>query len=359
MKKSMAAELDIAKTGNSHISLADAGSSALVSYYLRDVRGRVDLAEAVNQKPHAESFESHLESIRIHIANEEFTLAKEAIDLCVSESKEEQSELSLERARYYFYTKEYGISKEILQHLINDRDVLMTTKVTSYELLGQSYYYLGHVERAISNLKKSMDYLDYMPFVISSYVAGAHLAKIFSEQKKFSEANEILTFLRQKLRGIKQNEIWLSRALLVVRGNCHYLKNLGQTEKLRSLLHETLAVATWLGDLEMTERCRRDLTELGELVLKPKNINFLSQLGVLLISNPKSVGRFDASPILSKALTVLIMGEKSLEELFEYVYEYKYDKERHNIHLRALLSKLRKKLPPNALLVKDGVISLG
>lgn len=359
MNKLRNAELSIAKTGDVNISLADQGSSDLVSYYLRDVRGRVDLAEVVRRDTQGGSFVAQLESIRTHIANEEFALAKEIIDSCVSESKEEQSELSLERARYYFYTREYGICKEILQHLITDKDVLLTTKITSYELLGQSYYHMGHVERGILNLKKSMEFLDFMPFVISAYVAGAHLVKIKSEQKKFAEANEILAFLRQKLRGIKQDEIWLSRSLLVARGYCHYLKNTDQTEERRSLLHETLAVSTWLGDLEMIEKCRKDLADLGDKASVVRNIKFLPQLGVLLISNPKSLGRFEASPILSKALTGLLGGEKSLEELFEYVYGYKYDKERHSMHLRSLLSKLRKKLPPNALIVKDGIIVLG
>ncbi|MDZ4662547.1 MAG: hypothetical protein SGJ18_13125 [Pseudomonadota bacterium] len=359
MNKQMKFEMNIAKTGDAAISLADQGSAELVSYYLRDVRGRVDLASEVQRKSGYESFTEQLEAIRTHIANEDYKKAKEMIDSCVTESIEERSELSLERARYYFYTLEYGISKEILQHLIVDRDVLLTTKITSYELLGQSYYHLGHTDRAVSNLKKSLNYLDYMPFVISSYVAGAHLVKIKSEQNKFSEAKEILDYLKQKLRGIKQDEIWLARNLLVARGYCHYLKRQGKVQELRSLLHETLAIALWLGDLEMTERCRRDLKDLGEVELKSKNINFLEGLGVLLITNPKSISRFENSPTLSKVLICLLRGEKTLEDLFTDVYDLKYDKERHDMHLRALLSKLRKKLPPNALQVKAGLIKLG
>ncbi len=359
MNKLMKAEQILAKAGDVSISLANEDSMELVSYYLRDVRGRIDLTETVRQRSKSNSFSAKLETIRTYIVNEKFALAKSAIDLCVSETKEERSELSLERARYYFYTGEFGTSKEILQSLIGDKDVPVTTKITSHELLGQCFFRLGHIEHAVSNLKKAMDYLDFFPFVISAYVAGAHLVKIKSEQKKFSEANEILAFLRQKLRGLKQDEVWLSRSLLVARGYYHYLKNSGERKLQVELLHETLAIAVWLGDLEMIQRCRNDLKELSEVELKSKNINFLPSIGVLLISNPKSVSHFESSPILTKALNSLLSGEKTLEELFENVYGYAYNKERHEIHLRSLLSKLRKKLPPNSLLVKNGVIVLG
>lgn len=359
MNKLMKAEASLAKTGDTNISLADEGSREIVSYFLRDVRGRIDLAETIRQKSESTSFSAKIESIRMHIINGELSLAKAEIDLCVSETKDEQSELSLERARYYFYSQEYGISKEILQHLIVDKDLLMTTKITSYELLGQSYFNLGDIDDAITNLKKAMDYLDYFPFIISAYVAGAHLVKIKSEQNKFSEADDVLTFLRQKLRGIKQDEVWLSRSLVVARGYYHYLKNTGQVKLQVELLHETLAIAIWLNDLEVITKCRRDLSELDIAEVEAKNVNFLPTIGALLISIPKSTSRFGSSPILSKALTSLMSGEKTFDELFENVYGFRFDKERHNMHLRSLLSKLRKKLPPNMLVVKNGIIVLG
>ncbi len=124
MKKYISAELTLAKTGDTQISLGEEDSNELVSYFLRASRGRRDLAEMVRGNSESQSFVAKLEEIRTLISNEDFELAKKEIDLCQPVSDVEKAELLLEECRYYFWTNRFETVLPLLQKLITSKDLI-------------------------------------------------------------------------------------------------------------------------------------------------------------------------------------------------------------------------------------------
>ncbi len=223
-------------------------------------------------------------------------------------------------------------------------------------MLGQTHYSLGQFSQAEEHLTKSMDFLEFFPFARSAFVAGAHLIKLKSELKKFNEAQSVITFLEKKCKQVDQDETWLVRSLLLNRGKCHYFFHMGQMDERETCLLESFFIAEWVKDKLILRKCSQELAD--KTPSPDRNLNLLPLSGVLLIKNPRKVIRLAEHPVLVKIVALLLQGAQTSEQVFEKVWELKFDKERHDQHLRSTLSKLRKKLPPDTLVVKDGKIYL-
>lgn len=349
-------EYNIAKTGTEKVSLGEMHSNDLVSYFLRDVRGRPMLAEQIRNLESSDSFLARLEDIRTYLERRDLMKAKALIDSCIAETATDHAELLLEKARYYFFSSNFDLTIEILNCLVVNKDCAATTKMTAHEMLGQSYYGLDNVEKAIEHLKKATQQLEFLPYVYSGFVAGAHLVKLFAELKNFAEAKSVLNFLSQVLNGTSDQDIWISRKLLFLRALFHFQKLCAASSE--TSLQEAFVIASWLDDQNMIAKCEADFLAMGFVKPKLENLNFLSSSELLLIMRPRFCCRFDNSPILLKLFEALAKGPMKSEDLFLEVYGYPYDKERHSNHLRSMLSKLRKKLPPNFLMVSGGVVAL-
>ncbi len=351
-------EIKLAKTGTDNISLQESDSNELVSYFLRDVRGRPDLAQAVQQNSTNTGFSSILEQIRILIEADKLNEAKALIDRTVTTTPQEQAELMLEQGRYYFFVGELATSTEILNKLCQNKDAIPTTRMTSYELAGQAWCLAGNIEKGLDCLRKATKQLEFLPYVLSGYVAGAHLIKTLSELGQFTKAKVTLNFLKNKLTQLSGDEIWLARKLLVLRGEVHLYKNMNEQENMRVSLKDAFGVAHWLEDRDMVMKCVQDYEALDLALPTANNINFIANAGALLIMAPKHFGRFDKSPVLAKMLQLILESPISTEDLFQATYRYPFDRQRHSNHLRAMLSKLRKKLPSNSLKIVNGRIEL-
>lgn len=353
MKTIAKIELELAENGKTTID--DDGNADGISYYLRAHNGRRDLGEVVRANSQSTQFLSQLENIRTFFKRFEYQQAKNIIDQCQPTSVVEQNELNLENARYYYFVHEYQTAFEILQKLIDSSDVLLTSRITANEIAGQCLYHLHKKETAISYFKKSMQYLETLPFTFSAFVAGAHLVKTYSELKDFKKASSALSFLKKCLGKVKQEEAWASRQLLLIRARCHFFKNSDDRSMYESHLLEALHLADWLGDKHTKNLCEK---ELGAVAPSTNNMVLLPHSSVLLFRNPKKVSRLEGAEMLAKILMLLQVRPYTEEELFAAVWNLEYHKERHSAHLRATLSKLRRKLPDNSLLLSQGVIAL-
>ena len=356
MSKLGKTEIKIAKYGDDNISLNDIESNQLISYFLRDVRGRKDLAGVLENSDSAKTFSALLERIRSCITTLNLVDAKKLIEQCVPESQHEQIELNLEHARCCFYTENFLTCIDLLQIIIGNRESLPTSRMTAFELLGQTYYKVGKTDEAISFLTRASAQLEFFPYAISGFVAGAHLVKIQSEQGDYSAAFSALDYLNGKLSRIQDDEIWLSRILLILRAKYHIFQNQKNKELALHHLQEAFWVSKWLGDLEMTDKCLCDFESLQTTPSKAKNFMYLPTIDGLLLFLPKRFIRFEKSPVLRKIIQCLLAGPKTHEELFSEVWGLRFNKEQHSNLIRTALTKLRAKLPDNFLKVSDGRI---
>ncbi len=355
MKSLTNLEIQMAKTGSGAVDLVNGDAAELLSYYLRAGRGRSDLSEQVLGKIPTAMFSSAIEFIRSLIWQEKYIDAKILIDVCLPTNALEQIELNLEKGRFYFFSDEFLTAQNILENIISAVDAPITTRMTAHELLGQTHLNLGNVTRAENHLQKAMEYLLLLPYMQSGFVAGAYLVKICAEQNRLKEAEMRLDFLKAQLKEIKHDDAWLSRLLLTLRAEIILLRQIKETKKEQELLLEALRISQWLEDKYIERKCLQELEVVPKI---SQALQFLPLTGVLLFHRPKDVRRFDNHPALAKLLSALTSGPKTYEELNLQVWNEEYDKEKHALRLRSALSKLRKRLPPNTLIVQDSLVSL-
>jgi hypothetical protein len=122
-------------------------------------------------------------------------------------------------------------------------------------------------------------------------------------------------------------------------------------------------VARWLGYSHAENMCDRDLETYGNklesnFVRSFVDWSYLPKQELILIQAPKKIVRLESTPLLGRIVSLLSDKPYSLSDLFEIVWGLNYKKDLHHKHIHSILSKLRKKLPLNALAVKNGSAGL-
>ena len=362
MKKYFKNEQVLAQKGESILNLSEAVDSAeLFSYFLRDHRGRKDLAALVDiMKPNSdENFVRNIEKIRTHFENAEFDQAKKLIGLVVTESTLENLELTLEKARLNYFQGDWQQSRTLLQYLTNHPETLPTSRLTAYQILGLCYYEELNLNESIAIFEKAVKIWDLYPYAYSGAVAAAYLIKIYCEQNQENSAKELLDYFAKNLEQINSEDSWIAMYIIYLRAQFHFYKN-SNFSSAKIHFAEALVIARWSEDWQVIAKSEKDILEYPSLnkveeshSLRGKTWVYLPESKILLHSRPKKVFKLDDSPILNSLMVTLMNRPLTEEEIFEKVWQMTFVKERHSGHVRSTLSSLRKKLPAGCLIFKN------
>ena len=363
MKKYFSNERHLAETGEAVLDLSNKeDSTTLFSYFLRDHRGRKDLADLLTND--ANSFGSQLEVIRNLFESGKLEEAKAAIDGVLTSDPVEKLELALETARYFYFKGDWQSCRTVTEFLVNHKKTLPTTRMTAYQLLGLSFYHLGQPLDGLQFLEKSLKMWELFPYAHGGAVSNAYVVKIYSELNRRDMAENQLEQFAHRLQQIKSVESWLPMYLTFLRAKFHFLKT-HNFAAAATIYAESCVISEWLEDWQTKEKCDNDLVEFPELnkepahsILRGQSWIYLLESRLLLHLQPKKVFSLADSPIIESLILLLSKGETSEDQLFSQVWKFPYIKERHSAHLRSTLSSLRKKLPPSCLTVRGGIVSL-
>lgn len=328
-----------------------------LSYFLRATNGRSDLAKLV-QVTAPESFTNSIEKIRTAVYEGNYDLAQSLASALSCSTEIEKAELNVELARIALYTNKTELSLELIKSCLSASELSITTKITLLQMQGHALLSAQRHSEAIESLKSAVTMATVFPNLSSSFSARAFLVRAYAELKQFSNAEFELFCMSQQLSKIEQSEMWLDRTLTFLRAKSIHLKEKNSLLERNAILQEAAEIAKWLGDKGSELKSRGEILgdDIKGIVLRFSGWSYLPQLDLILNYETKKIDFLKDSPIAKKVILVLSGGGISSDKLFERVWGLKYEQDRHAVHLRAMLSKMRKKLPSNTLQVKDGVV---
>ena len=344
-------------------------SRELAAHFLRAYRGHADYARAVSegQKSH---FAERLEQARCLILQGDGPAARRALGELTHLDPVELAEYWLEQARIHMLSEEYSDALKCLESALSQEEVSEVTRLTCHQLAASLHLKQGHPERALEDLKLALAIAEVFDVVASAFSARAYLVQAYAELGRVAEAQQALSALQGMLDRLESDELWTDRRLTVLRAECQLARLTRNVEAWRSYATEARELARWIGDQPCRAKCEQELGDIARLTgkqppcdgIKPveyfRGWTYLPRLKLILHEDPRTVVRLDGRPIAEKILQAL--GEQALSKsaLFEKVWGITFHSERHTPHLMAILSKVRKLLPPSSLVVEEGLVEL-
>lgn len=338
-------------------------SSEIISYFMRVVKGRTDLGSAVNAMTSGNDFLYMLEQIRGSLKTNEFEKVEVLFKNLIPQSEVEEGEVLLEKARLHLFKRDYAIAENYAGVALKMNGLPLQTTMSLFQVRGLIRTNLKDYNGAISDLKAAVGISDVLTFAHSAFSAYTVLAQAYSYSGDEQNARNTITLTKKFLESFQDDETWLARLYEYLRAEFHYHKCFGAKDVAFGYLMAAKTVAHWLGYKYAENMCDNNIAEFPKdqdchFIKHFSDWSFVPDLKLVLIHNPKEIRRLDSNPLLSKILNLLSERPYELSELFEKVWEIGYKKERHHKHVHSILSKLRKKLPANALTVDNGIAIL-
>jgi hypothetical protein len=245
------------------------------------------------------------------------------------------------------------------------RELSDLSRMTCLQLKGHAKIIQKKFDEAIEHLLIAVEIAGLFGKASSAFSAKAFLVQAYSELAQFALARKYIGILQSDLAALPQDELWVDRLLTAVRAEVHLHRREGSVSLEKRALDEALELSRWLGDQTTEKKCTDELTALKSAGIADRSVYpykgwaFLPGRGLLLIYSPKEAIRLEKkSPMARDILGALSERPYLMHELFEKIWRMTYHPLRHETHLRAAISKVRKLLPTGALQVRDGVISL-
>lgn len=337
-------------------------AAGVASYIFSSYMGRHDLATAVLALP-SQDFISKIEKIRNALFFNELELAEKLLAEVTPQSPEEVSELLLERCRLELFKGNFETMFNMSEQLLRNPALTPWSRVTVHELRGQSLINLERVLEAIHELRYAVSIDKLYQTTDSGFTAQATLAVCYSKLNKMTNAERELEATKALLRALPHDGVYVERLAKTLRAEKFYFEAKEDFTSAIENLREAKSIYEWMNDSEMRDRCIADLERLKNAVAPERKTfdfptwKYLSRHALILVMTPKSIIDLSNSELNQKILNIVCSKPIEISELFLKVWDLNYVKHRHETHLRAALSKLRKVCPADAIQVVQGVVS--
>lgn len=334
----------------------------IAAYFVRAIKGRPDIADTILSI--TSTFDDQLEALRTSLSLRDFDTAEKRLqEMQPPEDQVRLVEYNVEKARFSLLTgklpEAIKTSSECLAGVVENP----LSQMTLLQIRGQARFHLGEVAEAKLDFISSSQLLSHAMWAQSGLTSLAYLVKIESDEGAFLKAQETFDLLNYYVQTLKPDlELWCARLLLVVRAEYHLARSKGDSAVARQALIESNELAKWSHDRTLLKRIEAEMKE-AESCLEPHplvrrhNWTYIPRQGLLIDFLNKTVDVVLADSVYGKFILKCQEGIAH-EELFFSIWGIGYDKERHANHLRAIISKIRKKLPVGTVVNKDGRIYL-
>jgi tetratricopeptide (TPR) repeat protein len=355
-------EDELAKSGKLNLNLNSEDSAfGIVSYLLGTHKGRIDLASTVQANISNGDFALKIEKVRTYLGSNKLDEAKSVIDKIRPNSSNERSELYLEEAKYYTYLNQYIKVISIIKHALKETKLAPVSRVTLLQILGHAYMCQNCYQQAVGILEDAKNLAIIFPRLPSSYQISSCLIHSYAHLNRENKAREELLELKKRVSIIKDSDEWLARFLIYKRALAGYNKFYATDEKKFTNLVEAKILSKWLGQINIYNKCVQELKDFNlskKVIHRYSDWTYITEGSIILFHNKIEFKRINKSSLMLKMLTLLILGPVSQEVFFKEIWNLELKTETHILHIRANLSKLRKYLPVNSLVLKDGIIHL-
>ena len=340
--------------------------STLMMNFFRAYRGRNDYSQLIETMAPNE-FWAQLEIVKSSLLEGNFSKAQQILGTLKAADDLQLAEFLVEKARYELFNQNPVGALECTGHALLLRELSELSRMTCHQLRGHAFIELKNYAAAKEELSRGITLSEFFPLAESGMTCRVFLVVMYSELGQKREAKAQLTELFGQLEKISTPNLFLTRLVLVLRGEVHFTRNFGLYEACRDTLYEIIALAEFLEMKDMRSRCQIELDEhllsrkpgVGKpAVFRFQGWSFIPSRHIVLHHSAKTLVSTLDFPVRHKMLCALAEGPMTQEDLFARVWGRVYDPLIDDMSLRANLSKLRKLLPVSALVTTDGVVHL-
>jgi hypothetical protein len=178
MKTKTFLQLESQLVANGSVTIdTSSSSSKMMSYYLRAIRGRNDLAAALDAVAPDGGFIRRLEQARVALKSNKLHLAEALLLKTLPSTDEELAELLLEKARLCLFKRDYENGENFATGAIQLNVVSEVSLMTLFQVRGLIRTNLKKYSDAISDLKVAIGFSETMSFAHSAFSAHTVRAK--------------------------------------------------------------------------------------------------------------------------------------------------------------------------------------
>lgn len=368
IKKLIQSESDMAfGTSSVKIDLTSDSSVSTVSMFLRSFRGRADYANALPRSH--DDFTSRIEQVRTSISVGSIEEAEQLLCLFKPSSLIEEGEYALELVRVHIGFDRIDEALRVSEIALANRHLADTSRMTIHQMRGHCFLIRQSFTEAVSELKQAITLAEIYTLASSAMSARAFLVVVYCKMLNREAAELELKALNSTIEAIVDPELWFDRLLLLTRADAHIQRTNGNYGAERMTLLEGICIADWLQDKSTSDKCKLELLQIPTDVATDGEVDqqifsfdawtYLKRHKAIASFAPRAVVHLKAHPKLGHLMDLLVeRKELSYGKIFETVWGLNYVPERHETHIRATLSKLRKLIPEGSLSVRGGIVSL-
>lgn len=323
--------------------------------YLRAYLNRTDLAMVVVSQGQ-NNFDIQIEKSRNLIASGKYNEAQSVLQSLAPSTPNENGEYAIEMSRILHYANNNDECINLCNKTLLMPELNPVSRMTITQIRGVSYIQTQDYNSALIDLHEVAAHATLFPYSKAIVCAIAYLVWLYCHLNNRDEAQKYLLQLQHHLDLIQENKsVWISRLLFYIRAQFHFETKFGVSVKSNTALMDSLFLAQWLDDNETVKKAKMDIAKRDLQVVFYEKWYWIESQKIVLWKGTTAFTNLQASPLLCKLIEVLKTGPKSFDSLFEQTWGLKYES-RHEKTLRSTLSKLRKVLPGNSLLVKESIV---
>lgn len=346
--KILNSEIDFSQGQKVEINTLDENDTHLVQHFLRHYR-----QQYLNIQNEKGNLQISLENLRNYIKMgdlDQSHIEIQNIEPQIDSNNVLYPEFLLEKARFFLLIKNEFEALKITAEILSKNGVSSLTKMTTCQLRADLYFKIGDLSSAEQNARKAVVESLRFPIASSRFSAIGFLIIILGHQGQLDEASRWLQNLRSLVDGIKQDNVWLDRMLILQRTYFRYYSINGEVHRALGHLSISKELAQWSGEQELVQRCINDGHEQQVLDFAPEiyekgHLTWIPSISVLLDKANNIFYRLQPESVQVKMLHCILTQVKNSEQMFESIWGLSYDKERHSSLLRTHLYQLRKKIP--------------
>jgi hypothetical protein len=347
----------------------DSSSAAVASFFLRR-NGRADLSRGVLAlQPENSEFGLLLERVRTHFSQGDLIRAKAELGKIRPKGSLESAEIALEKCRLATAENRHSEAIQEATLALELPEVQPWTRMTLYQVRAHSCLELRDLAGARRDLWDARSIADLFPLMSTTISILRFMVKVEVLDGQFIAAENHLKLLLSIFSELPLTERWIDWRLTALRAEADFFASVNQGSRRTQALQEGIEISRWIGDRVTQKKCEDELRDTlsatysqpsPELqVLSRPSWSYLPRFALILRHSPKAFHTLEDSPVTRSLLEELLRHDcLPNSEIFQRVWKLKFNKERHDSHLRNALSKLRKVLPKGALIQTDSQVRL-
>ena len=269
---------------------------------------------------------------------------------------------AMQRLHHYYHIGDTHLALEWGRKTLAQKNIELELKLQMVDLMALCHRRLNSDKDVYFQLETSIKYLDRfatkpLSFSIYCNYVEALINLGFEQEAKKQLLHNPIRYLKRA----KKDLTWAQTYLVIRRLQYLFAKKYKTIEKKWIILEAVCELSKFIGDKEVLDFAEQELKlyhfEEGQVVYFQKWI-YLRQDGIALFPQEKRVSCLTENEAVKNAIELLVANPMQIHQFFKAVTHKTYNPKLHKRALSNILSKIKKTLSSDSLILYEKSIAL-